>query len=136
MLLHYVSLCFIWLCLVKCSGIGSGVGEREWGRGELGYNQRISGRATPNSNSGGQMPGAPCCTPMALSCAARAAHFCHCVCEFLSVRWDLLCKCQQVQVPQSSEVHGTHCLLCTCKCSGGGAYKCLTVLGGVHVTVG
>lgn len=112
-----------------------------WGRGS---GEGVSWDTTKGSAGGplqtqtvgGQMPGAPCCTPTALSRAARAADFCHCVCEFLSVRWDLLCKCQQVQVPQSSEVHGTHCLLCTCKCSGGGAYKCLTVLGGVHVTVG
>lgn len=137
MLLHYVSLCFIWLCLVKCRGIGSGVGEGgEWGRVELGYNQRISGRAAPNSNSGRQMPGAPCCTPTALLRAARATDFVTAFACFLSVRWDLRRKCQQVQVPESSDVHGTHCLLCTCKCSGGGGYKCFTVLAGVHVTIG
>lgn len=33
-----------------------------------------------------------------------------CLCSF-SVWWDLLCKCQQVQVPKSSEVYRLHCIL-------------------------
>lgn len=49
MLLHYVSLCFIWPCLVKRGGVGSWVGE-----GEDAVQMR--GRASPAQTVAGQWP--------------------------------------------------------------------------------
>lgn len=51
MLLHYVSLCFIWLCLVKRGGVGVG-----WRLGDV---VQMSGRVSPAQTLAGQQPSVP-----------------------------------------------------------------------------